>query len=147
MRGTRSCNFSSLLLFFLPQKSQATGQYEKFYWIKLVYTDNRLSTFRYFESCLKELICLEARLHISSTCDLKFNLSSSVTPRTLISFVGHKSLYLTEIGVHTPPFRDKIRLWNFSGLATIRFSWNHVTTALASFTRSSNRFSTQIFLL
>ena len=59
--------FLKLVLFFLPQKSQATGQYEKLDWIKLLYTDNRLSTFRYFENRLKELICLEARLHISST--------------------------------------------------------------------------------
>ena len=147
MRRARSCNFSSLLLFFLPQKSQATGQYETLDWIKLLYTDSRLSIFRYFENRLKEWICLEARLHISSTCDLRVNLSSSVTPRTLISFVGHKSLFLTEIGVHNPPFRDKIILWNFSGLATIWFSWNHVTAALASFTRSSYRFSTQTFLL
>ena len=93
MRRARSCNFSSLLLFFLPQKSQATGQYEKLDWIKLLYTDSRLSIFRYFENRLKELICLEARLHISSTCDLKFNLSSNATPSTLISFVGHKSLH------------------------------------------------------
>ena len=118
MRRARSCNFSSLLLFFLPQKSQATGQYEKLDRIKLLYTDSRLSIFRYFENRLKELICLEARLHISSTYDLKLNLSSSVTPRTLISFVGHKSLFLTEIGVHTPPFGDN-SIWRWRLISTM----------------------------
>ena len=146
MRRARSCKFSSLLLFFLPQKIQASGQYEKLLWIKLLYTDNRLSIFRYFANLLNELICLEARLHMSVTWDLKFKLSSNVTPRTLISSVGYKMLLWTERGMDTPPFLDNIIHWNLSGLATIWFSWNHVTAALASFTRSIFKFSIHSFL-
>ena len=114
---------------------------------KLLYTDNRLSIFRYFANLLNELICLEAWLHMSVTWDLKFKLSSNVTPRTLISSVGYKMLLWTERGMDTPPFLDNIIHWNLSGLATIWFSWNHVPEALASITRSIFKFSIHSFLL
>ena len=83
-------------------------------WIKLLYTDNRLSIFMYFANLLNELICLEARLHMPVTFHLKFKLSSTVTLKTLISAVGYKLLLWTERVMDTPPLMDKIILWHLS---------------------------------
>ena len=76
MRRARSCNFSSLLLFFLPQKIQASGQYEKLLWRKLLYTDNRLSIFGYFANLLRRINF--PRGTITYVSNVRFNVQAAV---------------------------------------------------------------------